>query len=523
MSFSSVKVYGEKASPSKVYYNATVINNVTRTDQETDDPYIVYADTRQTPIVIDVSKYDVSVENFVINGATKNLPVFIHQIAPIIQLAITSFYSDDGLTARYYIDGDLNSLGITEGDYIQSMSGLSDPTFNFSTPHEILIIGSAGAYMEVNFAPGMMTPITISDGTAILTNYRNIDYTIYTITMGIFDGTNYHTSTQPIIWETENITPYTVIPTQVSPQLETDYYYCYTYTHWITLVNKALKYAWYAAGGNSMNIGTKCPFFTFDARSGLFTLCQDANTSMTPYNVIPQPIPPPYNVTSTEAGYTDGEYSFVGMNSNLEGLLSNWSTTFYGANNKLWAEQPGVYLPELVFNFGLIGLGNAALGVCNPIGILQNNTQFLVNPFTNENLATSFICVAQDFVSTGTLWSPVSSIVITTTKIPVRNEFVSLPVSLGSQNIGTQNHASSAFQKVLIETPINAVTSDIWRGFVNYQPLTPTYSSMEDSKVALYELDFYVFWRNRLTGALIPLKLYNSGTFSIRLLFDKQD
>jgi hypothetical protein len=100
---------------------------------------------------------------------------------------------------------------------------------------------------------------------------------------------------------------------------------------------------------------------------------------------------------------------------------------------------------------------------------------------------------------------------------------VSNPITLGQQNIGTQNKSGSAFQKVLIETPVNAVTSDIWRGWILYEPLTPTYSSMEDSKVALYELDFYVYWRNRLTGSLIPLKLYNEGTFSIRLLFDKQD
>jgi hypothetical protein len=133
------------------------------------------------------------------------------------------------------------------------------------------------------------------------------------------------------------------------------------------------------------------------------------------------------------------------------------------------------------------------------------------------------MAVTQNFVSTGTLWSPCAAIVITTTKIPIRNEFISNPLTIGDKNVGTQNASGSAFQKVLIETPINAVTSDIWRGWILYQPLTPTYSSMEDSQVALKELDFYAYWRNRLTGSLIPLRLYNSGTFSIRLLFDKKD
>ena len=515
MSFSTVKVFGEKASASKVYYNATVVNNNVRTDQKDDDPSIVFADTRQTPIVPDVSKYQVSVENFVINGATKNLPVFIPQIAPVAQVSLTGYLSTGNGNTRYNFAFTTVNL-VKAGDFVTSVSGLANDVYNFSTPKQVVSVTSTYIIVAYNTAS---TGGTITDGGVLICpNLYNINYTIYTVSFGAYDGAGgYSLITVPILWEPENKTPYTVIPKQVSPQLETDYYYCYNYTHWIKLVNYALFRAWVV---KSANYGTNCPFFTFDSSSGLFTLCQDANTSINPYGEL---LVAPYSVTSTEAGYTQGEYSFVGMNSNLEGLLSNWTTTFYSAESTPWSEgAPLISLPEFVFEFGLNRYltSTTNTGIVAQ-GILQNNTQFLVNPFTNENLATSYICVTQDFISTGTLWSPVSSIVITTTKVPIRNEFVSLPVAFGSKNIGTQNKAASAFQKVLIETPINAVTADIWRGFINYQPLTPTYSSMEDSKVALYELDFYVYWRNNLTGALIPLRLYNSGNFSIRLLFER--
>jgi hypothetical protein len=75
---------------------------------------------------------------------------------------------------------------------------------------------------------------------------------------------------------------------------------------------------------------------------------------------------------------------------------------------------------------------------------------------------------------------------------------------------------------VLIEIPINAVTADIWRGFVLYQPLVQTYSSLDPVHDGLTQLDVSVFWRNRLTNSLIPLRLYNEGTLAFRLLFRRK-
>jgi len=437
MSFTSIKVVGSQAAPDRVYYNATIINNTIQTNQQDDDPSIRFADTRQTPVIVDSSKYNISVENFTMNGATKSLPIFIPQIQ----------------------------------------------------------IGS------------------------------DINKTIYIISLNIFDGTNYLFRDEHIEWQPENQTNFTVIPTSASPsQVESDYYYCYSYGHWINLVNKALVKAWEYIVANSGTFGTQCPFFEFNETSGLFTLNQDAKTCMTPVGI---KLPAPFATTFTAAGdYQDGEYSFVGMNANLEGLLTNFNTTYF-AVGKEWRNS-GQDLPEIIIDMGLANLNTIIDPVSgiNALGTLKGQSPcsfFLVDPFTNNETTSAFVKLTQDFVSTGTLWSPVSSFVLATTKIPIRNEAVANPVKLGDANIGTQNGSSGSFQRVLIEIPINAVTADIWRGWVLYEPLTPTLSSLDDSKEGISEIDLYVYWRNRLTNSLIPLKLYNEGTMSIRLLFQKRE
>jgi hypothetical protein len=55
MSFSKVKIAGEKAEPGLIYYNATIVNNTVATNITTADPFITFNDSRQTPIILDSS------------------------------------------------------------------------------------------------------------------------------------------------------------------------------------------------------------------------------------------------------------------------------------------------------------------------------------------------------------------------------------------------------------------------------------------------------------------------------------
>jgi hypothetical protein len=153
---------------------------------------------------------------------------------------------------------------------------------------------------------------------------------------------------------------------------------------------------------------------------------------------------------------------------------------------------------------------------------LNDKVFSLSSPFGNTySPLRQQIRVTQDFVSTGSLWSPVSSIVIATQQIPVRSEHAAPPIQLGASNTGAGSSGTSAFQRILVEYTIDAITADKWRGFILYEPLVPTFSRLGSSQQEINSIDFQVYFRNRLTNALVPLAMYNLGSMSVRLLFKK--
>ena len=131
-----------------------------------------------------------------------------------------------------------------------------------------------------------------------------------------------------------------------------------------------------------------------------------------------------------------------------------------------------------------------------------------------------YIVSTQDFESTSSLWSPVSSLVIGTTLLKVRNEYNGTPITIGQGNLGG-NSTSAGFQQAILEIPLEVLPQTGWRGLLFYEPKIETLSSLELSKESLKDLDFQIYWRNRLTNTLTPLTLYNGGSANIRLLFKR--
>jgi hypothetical protein len=528
MSFTQVQIDGKKAAPDRIYYNATVVNNSFSTIQQQDDPAIVFQDARQNPLVADSSNYEVSVQNFTLNGAPKTLPLFIPQISPVVltksissALSIGKSFSGgpDKIFVKYLVSG----TNLTPGLYVKSVSGTTEPYFNFSIP-QLVVEADSTSFTVENFT-GVAPATGSTGGTVKYQDPTDISTTIYTVSIGIA-GSIPQIIAEPIIWVPENRAPYTTVPTTALPtQLESDYYYVYTYSHWNQLVNTALNEAWKKAT-TSQVCGTQCPWFEYDQESGLFSLNQDSKTSMTPAGVT---LASPFNVAYTVvAPYQANEFSFVGMNTCLESLYSNFPSIYYayGTQSAIWTG--GGQIPEVVFDTGLTvdvvtGLANTDTPVGLSLRSQPKGSAFqLANPFVYGPLPGCFIRIVQDFISTGGIWSPIASFVLGTSQVPVRNEASANPITFGSANIGGNSSNSGAFQKVLVETPINALTADVWKGFIFYEPKTLTYSSLDPSHDGITDVDISLYWRNRLTNSIIPVRLPNQGTVSFRLLFKRK-
>ena len=587
MSFSQQIVTGSAADGDYVYYNATIVNNSVITTQQTDDPQCSFEDTRVNPILKDASKYVVSVDSFSLNGVTKTLPILIPQIKPTtLRTAITaSAVSADGKNVVYTV-----TTALKDGMKISSITGFSTTGYNYG---ETTIISATSTTITLPNTNGL--PVGTATGTGTLTypDPTDVKTTIYTVSFGVTvgsgTGTNQHTflATIPIQWEPENQGPFYATPTSANPrQVESPYYYLYSYQHWCLLLNNALIAAWrdvmYRCE-NHLGVGaTQCPFFEFNPNTGLFSICQDSLTSWIPYGTTKQtpttvtdgpdgvsdwtyPFGPVFSPTTTVLGRGQGtgsatgsgtgttgansqlqaqygvkEFSFVGMNSNLEGLMTNFDSVYYSANSSILNTNGFYYAPlsgVVVAPSTIIGSGTGTgtnewitASATFPIYYPENIINVIPDArpeciFTLPQIwavttpeEVYYIRETQDYISTGSLWSPIASFVLGTTQIPVRKEIMANPVTLGGSSLGGTT-SGGASQKVLLEVPIDGVTADIWRGNVLYKPLTPIFSAMDSTQDGLQVIDINLGWRNRLTNQVIPCLLYNSGSVTYRLRF----
>ena len=536
MSFTTTRIVGSSANPEFLYYNATIVNNTIDTNQASDDPIVRFQDTRETPLIKDISNYNIGVESFNLDGATKSLPLFIPQIQPTADIevsVITDVSYPIAGTIQYDCYTDPTTL-LSLGNRI-TIQGLYPASLNFSN---VVITGISSTYIQIaGTIAGSPSIGPNSVGLITKFNANNINTTIYSVSFAMYNGHGYYLDEQFVEWEPENKTIFTIIPTTANPtQQETDYYYLYSYSHWVHLLNEALRKAYtnvkaaltaQPSRDSQNKFGTTCPFFEFNEQTGLFTLNQDVKTSICPVGI---ELSAPYSIKFTATGdYQAGEYSFCGMNSNMEGLMTNFMSSYY-ADGVYWKGiTTNWQLPENVFDFGLTNLDNSATtNGDEAVGTSlrykpEQSTFHLVNPFDLTNINTAhYVRMTQDFISTGTLWSPIASFVMATTQIPVRTEVNANPILLGSKNIGLSNGVSGSFQKVLIETPYEQLTADVMRGWVLYEPKIPTFSSLDPSQESIYNIDVQFYWRNRLTNALIPLRLYNTGTINFRLIFQRK-
>jgi hypothetical protein len=523
MSYSYKSIIDGGADSEYIYYNATIVNvNQQDPDPPAEAPIVRFNESRDAPIVRDASLYDFSIIRFAMNGPNKNLPLFI----PIMQCNGFQFTPQlDPNQTVYYV----------------------------SVPYQ---------------RSWTFTNTTGVAQTKVFTVAPPSDCVIY----------------RPEIQNT-TIAPLPTVPAGglTRQNLSTRYYWVYTYKHWCDLVNETFIAAllrtydsfqaqWSAdpdinqtaspfpyPSFGSFLADHDVPSIKYNEETRLFEMYGDTRA----YNVSSQltggtnlinPYPKGTNVPLPEfvvpviptppfaAQPASAPYLRVFMNSNLYGLFSNFKNTYYNASTgsklpfplstptpitvptgPLLSLNPALYTYEILFtneNYTNLLNNNPTLQGFNAVPPPAYNPYFLI-PTTKQR---TYWSITQDYNSTGSLWSPVQSIVFTSTLIPVKKEYTAKPLVLGDTNNNNTSNSSSAFEPIIADFVIDQQyeKAEGWRDFTLYEP-TAEYKmvSLTASHEEVRNLDIQVYWKYRLTGELIPLTMYNTSDISMKMLFRK--
>lgn len=388
-----------------------------------------------------------------------------------------------------------------------------DPGVRFIETRDIPLVKDASKYQFsiVRFTmngPNKDLPLfipSIRTGAANPTN--NVNLTIYSVAVDFtFNGTTYgggapaltttFTSTQPVIYSPETLdTTVAPVPASTTAQtgqdISTRYYWVYTYSWWLQLVQAALdattadiqaQFAvWWAANGGvgpAPTLAYEPPTLTYNPSNNLFSIYAPANTF--------GPLP-------TATGQTSKLY----FNENLYGMFANFKNIY----QNLSGERTNEILIENILYQNLITVPANFYSAGVPA------------------VQTKYWVMTQDYESTSTLWSPIESIVFTSGLLPVVNEATSDPIRFGNSNDTVLQTTISAFQPIITDVAIPLSSASGYRDFIEYAP-TAEYrmASMGRSKTAINNVDIQVYWKHRLTGTLFPVQMFNGSSVSIKIL-----
>ena len=460
-------VGGTLGEPDYLYYNCDIVNNktddITFSGLATPDPQVRFNETRDTALIKDSSQYYFSIVRFTMNGPNRDLPLFI----PNIQTGQADVNRTTYSVALSYQQSWNTNLGVI------SFNLTPNPTF----------ITYASETQNATLAPTPRPPLTEQD-------------------------------------------------------ISSRYYFVYTYQHWLNLVNAALltahqatyaafQAAWAAYPGltdpfpfanfAAFQARTQTPRFIFaDESKPLFSIFFDSDgfgERLEPF------IPIPY-APGVAGPQTQPRLRFF-MNTNMYGLFANFPNTYWNRT-----DIPGfpAAVPE---------------GYTNEISVVNkfysNVVDYRIAPYTGvpplgfvpSTFQKVYWVIQQDYKSVDSLWSPIQSIVFTSSLLPVQNEAVGQPNVLGTGNIGDSAPTSrSAFQPIITDIALDLAPggADDYRQFIYYAPSAEyRLADFAASKQEIRNIDIQVFWKNRLNNQLYPVDMFNLSSVSLKMMFRHKD
>ena len=240
--------------------------------------------------------------------------------------------------------------------------------------------------------------------------------------------------------------------------VQNPYYNTYTYTAFISMVNTTLALAYTDAGGVA-----QAPYLQWDTGGNVAILVIDQNdVDVLGFNIY--------------------------FNDSLFTLFSSFISKTSTVSNVFWHEIIVIKAPAAIIS---------TVGGKTYYNVIQEYT-------------------------TAPLWTPIDSIVFTTSMIPINPELVAAPVVYNTNQIFSVTGENANLTNVLTDFIVPLTTGGEYKPSINYTP-TGEYrlvSMFGESPVNSIQVN--VFYKNRF-GTLVPLTLGFGCSASIKILFRRKD
>ena len=143
-----------------------------------------------------------------------------------------------------------------------------------------------------------------------------------------------------------------------------------------------------------------------------------------------------------------------------------------------------------------------------------------ITPYTGGT-AEKYFNMVQEY-STVPLWTPIDSIVFTTSMLPLTPELQAAPVSFNTKGVFESIGANANLTTVLTDFIVPLTTGGEYKPSINYTP-TAEYRLVDLFGTSpINSIQVNVFYKNRF-GTLIPLLLGSGCNASIKIMFRRKD
>lgn len=255
--------------------------------------------------------------------------------------------------------------------------------------------------------------------------------------------------------------------------IENPYYNIFSYNAFILMINAAIATAY----GNLTNLpatGVSCPYLSWDTGGNLAILTMSTGL-----------------VSSTVGTLT------ISFNTSLFTLFSSFNSfKISDISNKVWY--------QLVVDTG-------------PSAVISSNLVTVGGVSTQEY----FYQVIQEY-TTCPLWTPIESIVFTTSMLPINPELTAAPVIYNDNKVFQSVGTNANLTNVLTDFIVTLGTGTEYKPNITYTPsgeyrLTGLFGTSPASSIQVN-----VYYKNRF-GTLIPLTLGFGCSASIKIMFRRKD